>query len=48
MRKVARDYAESEIEPKADAMEETGEFTVDLHDASSGGHGCLRVCHRHQ
>jgi alkylation response protein AidB-like acyl-CoA dehydrogenase len=30
MRKVAREFAESEIEPKSDAMEQTGEFPVEL------------------
>jgi alkylation response protein AidB-like acyl-CoA dehydrogenase len=30
MRKVARDFAESEIEPKVEAMEQTGEFPVEL------------------
>ncbi len=30
MRKVAREFAESEIEPKVDAMEQTGEFPVEL------------------
>ncbi len=30
MRKVARDFAESEIEPKVDVMEQTGEFPVEL------------------
>ncbi|MBN2437308.1 MAG: acyl-CoA dehydrogenase family protein, partial [Deltaproteobacteria bacterium] len=30
MRKVARDFAESEISPKVEAMEQTGEFPVEL------------------
>jgi alkylation response protein AidB-like acyl-CoA dehydrogenase len=30
MRKVARDFAESEIEPKVELMEQTGEFPVEL------------------
>ena len=30
LRKSAREFAESEITPKIDAMEETGNFAVDL------------------
>ena len=30
MRKVAKDFAESEIEPKVEIMEQTGEFPVEL------------------
>ncbi|HZK13761.1 MAG TPA: acyl-CoA dehydrogenase family protein, partial [Desulfobaccales bacterium] len=30
LRKSAREFAESEITPKIDAMEETGDFAVDL------------------
>lgn len=30
LRKVTRDFAESEIEPRVDAMEQTGEFPVEL------------------
>ena len=30
LRKLTREFAESEITPKIDAMEETGEFPVDL------------------
>jgi alkylation response protein AidB-like acyl-CoA dehydrogenase len=30
MRKVVRDFAESEIEPRVEAMEQTGEFPVEL------------------